>query len=91
VTHLARELGPRGIHVNAIAPGAVLHENLIRGDTGMTPAEIQAGLQSIVSRTHVGRVGEPADIAHAVVLLASAASDYVSGQVLFVDGGASRT
>lgn len=92
VAHLARELGPRGIHVNAIAPGAIMHENLIKpGASGMSEEQLQASVQAIIERTHVGRVGAPEDIGNAVVFLASSASDYISGQVLFVDGGATRT
>lgn len=91
VAHLARELGPQGIHVNAVAPGAILHENLVKAGIGMSEAELKAGLQAVAARTHLNRVGTPEDIANAVVFLASSASDYISGEVLFVDGGATRT
>ena len=73
---LARELAPE-IRVNAIAPGAILWSS------EASPAERQA----ILARTPLARLGEPADIAHAVGYLVDA--PYVTGQVLTVDGGRS--
>jgi len=73
---LARELAPE-IRVNAIAPGAILWSS------EASPAEQQA----ILARTPLARLGEPADIAHAVGYLVDA--PYVTGQVLTVDGGRS--
>ena len=76
---LARELGPRGIRVNAVAPGvtatdmvASLPEELI--------APIEAGIP-------LKRVGQPEDVANAFVFLASDLASYVTGEVLAVDGG----
>ena len=76
---LARELGPRGIRVNAVAPGvtatdmvASLPEELI--------APIEAGIP-------LRRVGQPEDVANAFVFLASDLASYVTGEVLAVDGG----
>jgi 2-dehydro-3-deoxy-D-gluconate 5-dehydrogenase len=79
---LANEWAPHGVNVNAIAPGYVktpLNRHIWRDD----PARSEA----ILARLPAGRWGEPADLAGAVVFLASAASDYVHGVVLPVDGG----
>src|SRR5262249_1707740 len=78
---LARELGPRGVRVNAIAPGLI--------ETRF-PAALFADRQAydtFITRTPLGRHGQPDDIVGAVVFLASDASAYVTGQVLVVDGG----
>lgn len=86
---LARELGPKGVQVNCIAPGMIVHERLLRQveNSGMTAAELEASAGEILARSHVGRLGVPDDIANAVIFLASAASDFVSGQTIVVDGG----
>jgi 2-deoxy-D-gluconate 3-dehydrogenase len=78
---LANEWGGRGVNVNAIAPGYIATDNTqpLRDDRDRNA--------SIVARIPAGRWGEPDDIAGAVVFLASAASDYVHGTVLPVDGG----
>jgi NAD(P)-dependent dehydrogenase (short-subunit alcohol dehydrogenase family) len=77
---MARELGPDGIRVNAIAPGAV--------NTSMSPSASDAGrMANLLKRVPLGRIGQPADIAGPVVFLASAMSAYVTGATLVVDGG----
>ncbi len=79
---LARELGPN-IRVNGVAPGAILWpENQQSEHNG------QGRKQGILSRTALGRLGEPADIAGAVCFLALDAP-YITGQILAVDGGRS--
>ena len=75
----ARELGPKGINVNAIAPGFIRTEMALA-----VPAEVLARVQS---RIPMQRMGEPLDVAYAYLFLASADSDYVHGAVLGVDGG----
>jgi 3-oxoacyl-[acyl-carrier protein] reductase len=76
---LARELASRGITVNAVAPG------LIETDmTGVLSDEIR---QSILQKIPLGKLGQPDDIAAAVAYLASAEANYITGQVLAVDGG----
>jgi 2-dehydro-3-deoxy-D-gluconate 5-dehydrogenase len=78
---LANEWAARGVNVNAIAPGYV------ETDTTQALQDDAARYQAIVDRIPAGRWGRPEDVAGAVVFLASAASDYVHGTVLPVDGG----
>jgi 3-oxoacyl-[acyl-carrier protein] reductase len=75
----ARELGSRGITVNAVAPGFVLTE-LTQG----LPEALQA---EITARTPLGRFGTTEEVADAVAFLASDEAGYITGQVLAVDGG----
>lgn len=74
---LAKELAPSGITVNAVAPGAV--------DTDMMKCYSPAELDELASSIPLGRVGKPEEIASAVTFLLQ--SNYVTGQVLTVDGG----
>jgi len=78
---LANEWAGRGVQVNAIAPGYIRTDNTaaLQADPVRNPA--------ISSRIPAGRWGEPADFRGAIVYLASAASDYVNGSILVVDGG----
>ncbi len=76
---LAREFAPRGISVNAIAPGFI--------KTGMTDALAEQQRDALLSRIPFRRLGEPEDVAKGALFLASELSDYVTGQVLVVDGG----
>jgi 3-oxoacyl-[acyl-carrier protein] reductase len=78
--HLARELGPRGINVNAIAPGTTLTER-IRAQ--MTPERHQ----SIIDRIPLRRLATPEDQAGAILFLASSLSAYVTGVTIDVSGG----
>jgi 2-deoxy-D-gluconate 3-dehydrogenase len=81
VRALANEWAPHGVNVNAIAPGYIATDNTqaLRDDPDRRRA--------ILERIPAGRWGEPGDLAGATVFLASAASDYVNGVVLPVDGG----
>lgn len=76
----AIELGPHGITVNCVAPGAIEIERtrLESSDYAATWARV----------TPMRRVGRPQDVAHAVLFLADEKSDFITGQTLYVDGGA---
>ena len=76
---LARELASRGITVNAIAPGLIA--------TDLTNALSEDIQKSIQQRIPLQRVGTPEDVASAVAFLASSDANYITGQVLCVDGG----
>jgi 2-dehydro-3-deoxy-D-gluconate 5-dehydrogenase len=78
---LANEWAGRGVHVNAVAPG------YMRTDNTQALQDDPVRSRQILERIPAARWGEPADIAGAVVFLASPASDYVHGHVLVVDGG----
>ncbi|MFE2324386.1 SDR family oxidoreductase [Streptomyces sp. NPDC059385] len=78
---LAQELAPQRIRVNAVAPGAI--RTPINRDAWSTP-EAEADLLRLIP---YGRVGDPDDIANAVVAMASDLFDYVVGTTLYVDGG----
>lgn len=81
---LAVEVASRGVRVNAVAPGLVVTRMSVGRRTG---SEQQAFLEQAVRAIPVGRAGEPDDIAHAVLFLATDAAAYVTGQTLFVNGG----
>ena len=76
---LARELGSRGITVNSVAPGYLRTE--------MSHGLDESQLQQIVRRTPAGRLGEADDIARVVQFLTAPGNDYLTGQVIVVDGG----
>jgi 3-oxoacyl-[acyl-carrier protein] reductase len=76
---LARELGTRGVRVNAVAPGYIDTEL-----TGVLPEDVR---NAILGSTPLGRLGEPEDVARAVRFLCSDESAFVTGAVLLVDGG----
>jgi NAD(P)-dependent dehydrogenase (short-subunit alcohol dehydrogenase family) len=78
--HLAIELAPRGIRVNAIAPGAIEVENYYKADPDFDPEALGRTIPA-------GFTGQPWDIARAAVFLATDDSRYILGQTLIVDGG----
>lgn len=79
---MALELAPHGIRVNCIAPGGPILSDFIQGIISQPGSEAYSRL-----RPPIGRLGEPSEIADAVVYLASDAASYVTGAVLTVDGG----
>lgn len=76
---LAREVGSRGITVNAVAPGFI--------ETDMTQALAEEFKQKVRDQIPLERFGQPEDVAEAVAFLASDAANYITGQVLAVNGG----
>ncbi len=76
---LSRELAPRGIRVNAVAPGVTR--------TDMVANLSEALIKPLVARIPIGRVGEPDEVADAFLFLASDMASYITGAVLPVDGG----
>ena len=75
---LARELGPKGIRVNAVAPGIT--------ETDMMKAVPAAVIEPMIQRIPLRRLGQPEDIANAFVFLASEEASYITGVILSVDG-----
>ena len=75
----AKELAPRGITVNAIAPGFI--------ETDMTASLSEKARNAMLSQVPLGRAGQPEDIATAVAFLASESASYITGQVIHVSGG----
>ena len=77
--NLARHFGRHGVTVNNIAPGVIA--------TARNRAQVEANGAEMVTRIPAGRLGRPADIAGAALLLCSDAGSYINGADLFVDGG----
>ena len=75
----AKELAPRGITVNAIAPGFI--------ETDMTDALPENIKNSMIGQIPLGRAGKPEDVANMVAFLASEQAAYITGQVIHVSGG----
>ena len=76
---VARELAGKGICVNAVAPGYIA--------TDMTDALPEKAREGLLQMIPMGKIGRPEDIAQMVVFLAGSGSDYITGQVICVDGG----
>lgn len=75
----AKELGPKGIQANAVAPGFI--------ETGMVANMPEKVIQQMLEKIPLRRLGQPIDVANAYLFLASSESDYVNGTVLEVNGG----
>jgi len=82
---LALELAPKKITVNAVAPGAIDTPGASQPDQPKTAAE--AAKKQTIAMIPLARMGQPEDIANAVVFLASEKSSYITGQTIIVDGG----
>lgn len=76
---LAKEVGSRGINVNAVAPGYI--------ETDMTESLGDKYKEEVKKNIPLKKLGKPEDVANVVAFLSSEASDYVTGQVIQVDGG----
>jgi 3-oxoacyl-[acyl-carrier protein] reductase len=76
---VAREFASRGITVNAVAPGFI--------ETDMTAVLSETIKADVLKAIPLGKLGKPEDVAQAVAFLASPAAQYITGQVLAVDGG----
>lgn len=76
---LARELGPKGVRLNCVAPGIT--------ETEMTRNRIATGRQGYLEKLPVGHIGQPEEIASAILFLASEKASYITGQVMHVNGG----
>ncbi|HUT48406.1 MAG TPA: SDR family oxidoreductase [Alphaproteobacteria bacterium] len=82
LTHvMALALAPHSIRVNAIGPGTIATE------MAQVVMEDEAARKKIMSRTPMGRLGEPGEVAAVAVFLASAEASYITGQVIYCDGG----
>jgi NAD(P)-dependent dehydrogenase (short-subunit alcohol dehydrogenase family) len=79
---MALELAPHGIRVNAIGPGTIATELARKAVLGSPEAKTK-----IMSRTPMGRLGEPEEIAELALFLASKRSSYMTGQIVYADGG----
>jgi NAD(P)-dependent dehydrogenase (short-subunit alcohol dehydrogenase family) len=89
VRTLAVELAPRGIRINSVCPATILTP--IQAKFGLPPEVAQAAAQKYTARIPLARFGAASEVAQAVAFLASAASSYITGTELVVDGGLSVT
>lgn len=76
---LAKELGPSGIRVNCVAPGLI--------DTDMNSDLEDCDIKALVEETPLGRMGKPQEVAELIAFLASDKADFITGQVIGIDGG----
>lgn len=87
---LALELAPHGIIVNAVAPGGILTPGTMQTQQQMqqiTGRSLEQMIEDMAPKFPLGRMGEPDDVARAVLFLASGAADYTTGETIVVDGG----
>jgi NAD(P)-dependent dehydrogenase (short-subunit alcohol dehydrogenase family) len=85
----AAELGPRGVRVNALCPGAI--ETPLWGKLGLPEEALRAAGEAITAQIPLGRWGRAEEVARAALFLASAESSYLTGAELAVDGGLRQT
>jgi NAD(P)-dependent dehydrogenase (short-subunit alcohol dehydrogenase family) len=79
--NMALSLAPHGIRVNAVAPGSIMTEMLSK------VASDESVMKGILMRTPLSRVGDPSEVASVIDFLGSKASSYMTGQILYCDGG----
>ena len=82
---LSAELAPQGVRVNVVSPGPI--ETPIFGKMGLPDSAVQAWGEQITAKIPLGRFGQPAEVAKAVLFLASDDSSYMLGENILVDGG----
>lgn len=90
VKDLSNDLAPKGVTVNAIAPGMHDTDRLRHVAEARNPDDPEAGLKDIATTVPVGRLGRPADFGKAVAFLCSEPAAFITGAALFMDGGATR-
>ncbi len=83
---LSRELGPKGVTVNALAPGLTLSDSILANES-----HIEATRAKVIASRAIPRDGLPEDLLGALIFLASDESAFVTGQTLVVDGGSVNT
>jgi 2-deoxy-D-gluconate 3-dehydrogenase len=84
---LAKDLAPKHINVNAIAPGAIQTPGGSAGMGGMSQEQIELATKAFLATIPLGRIGQPDDIGRVALFLATEASDYMTGSVIVADGG----
>jgi 3-oxoacyl-[acyl-carrier protein] reductase len=89
---LAQELGPKNIRINAILPGPIITEGVKKMQANMPVKKVEASEvpnmgNKMISRTALGRIGKPEDIANMAVFLASEEANFVTGQLIDLSGG----
>ncbi|MGI2336774.1 MAG: SDR family NAD(P)-dependent oxidoreductase [Dehalogenimonas sp.] len=83
---LAKEWTPKGVTVNAIAPGPVMTSGAA-APVGISKEQLEGMLKAVIAGIPLGRMGQPDDIAKVALFLASGASDFISGATIVADGG----
>jgi len=83
----AMELAPQGITVNAILPGTILSDGLLKLGMNLDEAELEMKLDEAAASIPLQRLGVPSDIGHAALFFASDEASYITGQTLVIDGG----
>ena len=86
---LSAELAPRGVRVNAVSPGLI--ETPIYGKLGLPPEAVKEWAGQLLARVPAGRLGQPEEVAKAVLFLASDDSSYMMGENVLFDGGMATT
>ncbi|MFG5384474.1 glucose 1-dehydrogenase [Yoonia sp. R2-816] len=81
----AAELLPKGIRVNAVAPGPI--ETPSMGKLGMSDEELQGLMEQLTTTIPMGRIGQAEEVAKAVLFLASDDSSFMTGEIMTLDGG----
>jgi NAD(P)-dependent dehydrogenase (short-subunit alcohol dehydrogenase family) len=84
---LSRELGQHGICVNTLAPGFTLSDSVVSNN----PEHVSSAREPAIQRRAIKRDAHPRDLLGALIFLASADSDFITGQTIAVDGGAVNT